>query len=222
MATHSSILAWRSTWTVWKAKKIWQQKMSPVQYAIGMRWLNSVTNSMDMNLSKLQAIVEDRGAWLAAVHGVTKRQTWHSNWTATKVLIGLFSLLTQVRVPDLPWGETNWNVGVWSNRKVYCRAIEGDMEKEMATHSSVLAWRVPGTGEPGGLPSMGSHRVRQDWSNLAAAAAERDKVAHTLNCLSSQRVSGKHFCFWLHSAVYGILVPWPGTEPCPLSESMES
>ena len=48
--------------------------MSPVQYAIGMRWLNSVTNSMDMNLSKLQAIVEDRGAWLAAVHGVTKSQ----------------------------------------------------------------------------------------------------------------------------------------------------
>ena len=41
----------------------------------------------------------------------------------------------------------------------------------MATHSSVLAWRVPGTGEPGGLPSMGSHRVRHDWSNLAAVAA---------------------------------------------------
>ena len=36
------------------------------------------------------------------------------------------------------------------------------LEKEMATHSSVLAWRVPGTGEPGGLPSMGSHRVRHD------------------------------------------------------------
>ena len=44
------------------------------------------------------------------------------------------------------------------------------LEKEMATHSSVLAWRIPGTGEPGGLPSMGSYRVRHDWSNLAAAA----------------------------------------------------
>ena len=43
-------------------------------------------------------------------------------------------------------------------------------EKEMATHSSVLAWRIPGTEEPGGLPSMGSHRVRHDWSDLAAAA----------------------------------------------------
>ena len=46
------------------------------------------------------------------------------------------------------------------------------LEKEMATHSSVLAWRTPGMGEPGGLPSMGSHRVRHDWSDLAAAAAD--------------------------------------------------
>ena len=47
------------------------------------------------------------------------------------------------------------------------------LEKELATHSSVLAWRIPGTGEPGGLPSMGSHRVGHDWSDLAAAAAVR-------------------------------------------------
>ena len=40
----------------------------------------------------------------------------------------------------------------------YCLALE----KEMATHSSVLAWKIPGTGEPGGLPSMGSHRVEHD------------------------------------------------------------
>ena len=45
------------------------------------------------------------------------------------------------------------------------------LEKEMATHSSVLAWRIPGTGEPGGLQSMGSHRVGHNWSDLAAAAA---------------------------------------------------
>ena len=40
------------------------------------------------------------------------------------------------------------------------------LEKEMATHSSVLAWRIPGMGEPGGLPSMGSHRVGHDWSDV--------------------------------------------------------
>ena len=44
-------------------------------------------------------------------------------------------------------------------------------EKAMATHSSVLAWRIPGTGEPGGLPSMESHRVGHDWSDLAAAVS---------------------------------------------------
>ena len=47
------------------------------------------------------------------------------------------------------------------------------LEKEMATYSSVLAQRIPGTGEPGGLPSMGSHRVGHDWSDLAAAAVAK-------------------------------------------------
>ena len=42
----------------------------------------------------------------------------------------------------------------------------------MATRSSILAWRIPGTAEPGGLPSMGSHRVGHDWSGLAAAETE--------------------------------------------------
>ena len=45
------------------------------------------------------------------------------------------------------------------------------LKKEMATHSSVLAWRIPGMGEPGGLPSVGLHRVGHYWSDLAAAAA---------------------------------------------------
>ena len=45
--------------------------------------------------------------------------------------------------------------------KIYKQLVQL-MEQEMATHSSVLAWRIPGTEEPGGLPSMGSHRVRHD------------------------------------------------------------
>jgi len=48
-----------------------------------VRWFDSTTDSMDMNLSKLQEIMEDRGAWSAAVHGVTKSQTRLSNWTTT-------------------------------------------------------------------------------------------------------------------------------------------
>ena len=61
----------------------------------------------------------------------------------------------------------------------------------MATHSSVLAWRIPGMGEPGGLLSRGSHRVRRDWSDLAAAAvtihsdfgAEKNKISHCFHFL---------------------------------------
>ena len=60
------------------------------------------------------------------------------------------------------------------------------LEKEMATHSSVLAWRMSGTGEPGGLPSMGSHRVGHDWSDLAAAChlprEEVTAVIRRLHC----------------------------------------
>ena len=59
------------------------------------------------------------------------------------------------------------------------------LEKEMATHSSVLAWRIPGTGEPGGLPSVGSHRVGHDSSDLAAVAAGESAAgpALFLDCL---------------------------------------
>ena len=49
------------------------------------------------------------------------------------------------------------------------------LEKEMATHSSVLTWRIPGMGEPGGLWSMGLHRVRHDWSDLAVS---RELISH--------------------------------------------
>ena len=89
-----------------------------------MRWLNGITDSMDMSLSKLWEFLMDREAWYAAVHGVTKSQTRLSDFTFT----------------------FHFDV----------------LEKEMATHSSVLAWRIPGTGEPGGLPSMGLHRVGHD------------------------------------------------------------
>ena len=59
------------------------------------------------------------------------------------------------------------------------------LEKEMATHCSVLAWRIPGMGEPGGLPSMGSHRVGHYWSDLAASAAGYTKFLIWLNILLS-------------------------------------
>ena len=78
----------------------------------------------------------DRGAWSAAVYGVTQSRIRLSDFTFT----------------------------------FHFHALE----KEMATHSSVLAWKIPGTGEPGRLPSVESHRVGHNRSDLAAAAASTD------------------------------------------------
>ena len=56
----------------------------------------------------------------------------------------------------------------------------------MAPHSRVLAWRIPGIGEPGGLPSLGSHRVGHDWSDLAAAAATNISFPQKGNICASE------------------------------------
>ena len=74
----------------------------------------------------------DGGAWWAAVHGVTRSRTRLCNFQVDNLSDFTFTFHFHA------------------------------LEKEMASHSSVLAWRIPGTGEPGGLPSMGSHRVRHD------------------------------------------------------------
>ena len=77
------------------------------------------------------------------------------------------------------------------------------LEKEMATHSSVVAWRIPGTGEPGGLPSMGSHRVGHDWSNLAAAAAAYS--SHNL-LLTLMQIIYVFMCINTHTHIYILYV----------------
>ena len=71
---------------------------------------------------------------------------------------------------------------------------EDPLEKEMATHSSILARRIPGKGEPGGLPFWGSHRVGHDGSDLAAAAADRERSGVGVGQPFSLNFFDKHHC----------------------------
>ena len=88
-------------------------------------------------------------------------------WQASPVLLPRKSHGWRSLVGYSPWGSQE---SVATEHFTFTFHFHA-MEKEMATHSSVLAWRIPGTAEPGGLLSMGSHRVGHDWSDLAAAAA---------------------------------------------------
>ena len=75
------------------------------------------------------------------------------------------------------------------------------LEKEMATHSSVLAWRIPRMAEPGGLPSMGLHRVRHNWSDLAAAACLYLFLSHkqvTAEMIKSMTAGYRNHAFKSH------------------------
>ena len=93
----------------------------------------------------------------------------HSHWTTREVFLSLSLNFSKsiYQTTSLLFGQfSKWPLFLlWFVSFIY-------LEKEMATHSSVVDWRIPGTGEPGGLLSMGSHRVGHDWSDLAAAATE--------------------------------------------------
>ena len=86
----------------------------------GTRWLDSITGSMDMSLSRLREAVEDRGAWFDAVHGITKNQTQFSDWTTTRVFYTCicFLGLPQQSAANLAQDNRNtssfWRLTVWS------------------------------------------------------------------------------------------------------------
>ena len=100
-----------------------------------------------------------------------QRRQWHP----TPVLLPGKSHGRRSLVGCSPWGR--W--GSDMTERLHFHFSLSCTGEEMATHSSVLAWRIPGMGEPGGLPSLGLHRVGHNWSNLAAAAAVRGWPSET-------------------------------------------
>ena len=107
---------------------------------------------------------------------------WRKQWHPTPVLLPGKSHGQRSLEGCSPWGR--W--GSDTTERLHFHALE----MEMATHSSVLAWRIPRTGEPGGLPSMGSHRVGHNWSNLAASTRRKPK---SLKILLSEKTTINFF-----------------------------
>ena len=127
-------------------------------------WVRSLgwEDPLEEEMATHSSILAWEISWTEESGGVTKRHTWLNTRThGMRLEVKSY----QYNRSDFPFKTASlkntqtiliWFTAMWSD----------------ATHSSVLAWRIPGTGEPSGLPSMGSHRTGHDWSDLAAAAAE--------------------------------------------------
>ena len=105
---------------------------------------------------------------------LSRRRQWHP----TAVLLPRKSHGQRSLVGCHLWGRTESD----TTERLHFHALE----KEMATQSSVLVWRIPGTVEPGGLQSMGSHRVGHDWSDLAAAVAAFLSIHSLINIVPTK------------------------------------
>ena len=91
-------------------------------------------------------------------------------------------------------------------------SYNAEVKKAMATQSSVLAWRIPGTGKPSGLLSMGLHRVRHDWSDLAAAAAAAMlRIKFNLLNMISIMFYGIELVYWSSNFVFFSPTDFPAT-----------
>ena len=122
--------------------------------------------------------------WWTRCHDLSFLNVGRRQWHPTPVLLPGKSHGRRSLVGYSPWGREESDT---TERLHFHFSLSCVGEGDEAAHSSVLAWRIPGTGEPGGLPSVGLHRVRHDWSNLvAAAAAAASPLFHSPLSLSSR------------------------------------
>ena len=136
-----------------------------------MRWLDGITDSMDMSLGRFQEVVLDRdfpggSDGKASVYKVGDLGSIPGSGRSPGEVNGnplQYYCLENSMDGGAWWAAVHGVAKSWTRLNDFTFTFPfHTLEKEMATHSSVLAWRIPGTGEPGGLLSMGSHRVGHD------------------------------------------------------------
>ena len=106
-----------------------------------MRWLDGITDSMDVSLSELREVVMDREAWHAAIHGVAKSQTWLSDWTELKQRFDAFELWCWWRLLRVPWPAKRSKQSILKEISPDC-SLEGLMLKLKLQYFGHLMWRT--------------------------------------------------------------------------------
>ena len=130
-----------------------------------MRWLDGITDLMDMSLSKLWELVMDRDAWHAAVHGLENSQTRLSNWTELTIM----GFPSGSVMKNLPAVQEMQETQVWSLGQ------EDPLEEGMGTYFSILVRKISWTEEPADYSSIGSQRVIHncDWAGTHVIIVEK-------------------------------------------------